>query len=143
MFPEYLKRAKKEVKVLQSFVQHIGHSYAAFYEFKYFSLMYLKRASEKYPDIFKSTLENGSLREVYTKVHHRYSALIQHFDSLLVEIVGDLNSQGLRSEIRDGYFWIGEYGVGIMNEDVDKLQNTLSEISLQKLNNQFIIPEMY
>ena len=70
MYPEYLKRSKKNKKVLQSFVQHIGHSYAAFYEFKYYSLMYLKRAKEHYPNIYHSTLANKALKEVYTKVHN-------------------------------------------------------------------------
>ncbi|GEM_PF-1209049 len=142
MYPEYRKRSKKNVKVLQSFVQHIGHSYAAFYEFKYFSLMYMKRAEERYSEIYQSTLNNRALREVYTKVHNRYEALIEDFDQLLLTITDELRADGFRAEIKDGYFWIGSYGVGIMNEDVKSLKVALSDTKLKRLHEEFLIVGM-
>ena len=142
MYPEYLSRSKRNKKTLQSFVQHIGHSYAAFYEFKYFSLMYLKRAKLRYADIYENTLSNTALREVYTKVHHRYASVINNFDNLLVKIVNDLRADGIEAEVRNGYFWIGGYGVGIMNEDVEKLKKALANPELEQIHNEFLIEGM-
>lgn len=139
MYPEYLDRAKKNIKTLQAFVQHIGHSYGAFYEFKYFCLMYLKRAEERYPEAFESSMNNEALRYVYTKVHNRYEALIKTFDNILLKTVEDLNNNGIKTEIRDGYFWIGGYGVGIMNEDVEKLSKALKNNELEILHNKFLL----
>lgn len=139
MYPEYLDRAKKDFKVLQAFVQHIGHSYGAFFEFKYFCLLYLKRAEERHPEAFAESMKNEALREVYTKVHNRYEALIKTFDNILLKTVEDLNNNGITSEIRDGYFWIGGYGVGIMNEDVEKLSKALDDSRLEILHNNFLL----
>ena len=139
MYPRYLEISRQNIKALQSFVQHIGHSYAAFYEFKYFSLMYLKRAEDRYANVYRAALANQALREVYTKVHHRYKTLIDEYDQLLLKIVSDLNADGFKAEIRDGYFWIGGYGVGLITEDTDKLKAALNKPSLQSLHAKFVL----
>ena len=139
MYPEYLSRSKRNIKTLQSFVQHIGHSYGAFFEFKYFTLMYLKRAEAEHPAAYKASLKNMALREVYTKVHIRYEELINTFDTLLLKTVDDLNNSGIKSEIRDGFFWIEGYGVGIMNEDSKKLIEALNNPKLQGLHQEFLL----
>ncbi|WP_420387553.1 hypothetical protein [Roseivirga sp.] len=138
-FSYFEKKAENDISAYLEFVSSMSGSYWAFYEFKYFCLMYLKKAQEEHPDIYQQLLANTQLRKIYTKTSGNFERLIETFHQKEKSILALAESKGINAKIEDGYFWIGNRGVGNTGEKTEALIKSLSSPELMALHESFLL----
>ena len=138
-FPYFQKKAEAELSAYLDFVSNTSSSYWAFYEFKYFCLKYLEKAKTEYPEIYQELFENKALRQVYTKTTSAYEALTFEFLNKQLQIIEQVKASGQEAKIEDGYFWIGNRGVGNKGEKTDLLIAELNKPELVALHKAFLL----
>lgn len=138
-FTHYEELAKTDIQAYLDFISSTSSSSWAFYEFKYFSLKYLQKAKNDYPEIYKELMANNELRRIYTKTSTAFEQLVEEFHQKEKQIMEQAKAAGVESYTDDEYFWIDNRGVGNRGDKTEALKAELNKQEMVALHRAFIL----
>ncbi len=122
LFDYYLERSKDEgIQVMLDYISNLSSTVMAHYEFRFYTLFYLKTVKTTHPDVYRGIMQNQKFLELFLEVDKRFNELIQRHEQNKLKIIENANKQGINVSADDDYFFIGNRGAGLFMEDTNKL----------------------
>lgn len=134
----YYESLEDPYEGFQEFVSNFSSDRLAFYEFTFFTLSYLIRSNQQYPDEFQKIMENQALREAYFAIYTGFLDLDRRFDQKLKEKIEEFNASGKRARIENDFFYVGNYGVGMQSDEIELLKAALDKTDYRKMLERFL-----
>jgi hypothetical protein len=130
---DYYKTLPQTPDTWFSYVQSAGSTFAAYAEFKYYILEYLIYAQANYPDVYKAIIANDNFKTAFNAVDATFTSVISEYMANLDRIETIMTARGYSTRQADGYFWIGNTGVGISSDDYDTLMTEMAKPVYQNM----------
>jgi hypothetical protein len=139
LYDYYRKNHDPEYKnhgVWIKYVQNIGKTHHAYYEFKLFISWYLQYAKEKYPEIYEGLMNDKRLRVVYTLIDNEFGQLQKDYYVMLDQLQIEQNKKEIGLKLAKSslsnktYLYVYENGKkkageGIYEDKVEMLSKLL------------------
>lgn len=124
------------------YIQNIGSSVEAFYDFRLFMAWYLDYAKKKHPDDYKLITEDVKLKETFVLLYTRFEKLAQDYEKEVYSIEKILNENGSKVKVDKDFFHIiyadkATYGSGHFLGKIAWMK-TLSKTEVQEMLNVFM-----